>query len=225
VLKASTKGSLASKLTPAWLFNPFRTTASEPQTSQVSASAVSSRPHHPSAPSTATTTMQAKPPPAKALTNVISQSPSPMTIRKPTSSMGRSSNLSRTFEEETHFGYRSSVSRRSPMNTPPRDEGLAFKRRSFPAAHPGVSVSSSSPGSSTNPTRTRSHVSRHMRRVWSCLASHFALAIYGHRSSAIRTVSAPVLQTVLTQISHVRDAHTCPKKCDNGEFNDTDLGY
>lgn len=158
-LKASTKGSLASKLTPAWLFNPFRTTASEPQTSQVSASAVSSRPHHPSAPSTATTAMQAKPPAAKAPTNVMSQSPSPMTIRKPPSTMSRSSNLSRTFEEETHFGYRSSVSRRSPMNTPPRDEGLAFKRRSFPAAHPGVSVSSSSPGSSTNPTRTRSHVS------------------------------------------------------------------
>ena len=154
-LKAPTKGSLASKLTPAWLFNPFRTTPSEPQTSQVSASAVPSRPQHPSAPSTA---VQAKPPPAKTLTTVISQSPSPMTIRKPTT-MGRSSNLSRTFEEETHFGYRSSVSRRSPKSTPPRDEGLSFKRRSFPASHPGISVSSSSPGSSTNPTRTRSHVS------------------------------------------------------------------
>ena len=151
-LKAPTKGSLAAKLTPAWLFNPFRTTPSEPQTSQVSASAVSSRPQHAPTPSTATTALPAKPPPAKAPIATISQSPSPMAIRKPIPTMSRSSNLSRTFEEETHFGYRSSVSRRSPVNTPPRE------RRSFPA-HPGASLSSSSPGSSTNPTRTRSHVS------------------------------------------------------------------
>ena len=158
-LKSPAKGSLASKLTPAWLFNPFRTTPSEPQTSQVSASAISSRPHRPSNSSTPTAAVPAKPSPAKSPTAVpISQSPSPMAIRKP-STMGRSSNLSRTFEEETHLGYRGSVVRRSPMNTPPRDDGLAFKRRSFPTTHPVASASSSSPGSSTNPNRTRSHVS------------------------------------------------------------------
>lgn len=160
-LKPPAKGSLASKLTPAWLFNPFRTTPSEPQTSQVSASAIPSRPQRAVNPSTATAAVPAKPLHEKSPTAMpISQSPSPMAIRRPTpSTIGRSSNLSRTFEEEAHLGYRGSVMRRSPMNTPPRDDGLAFKRRSFPTTHPGASASSSSPGSSTNPTRTRSHVS------------------------------------------------------------------
>lgn len=71
--------------------------------------------------------------------------------------MGRSSNLSRTYEE-THFGYRPSVVRRSPANTPPRDEGTPLKRRSFSNTL-AAPTSSCSPGSATNPTRTRSHVS------------------------------------------------------------------
>ncbi|KAF8624112.1 hypothetical protein AX15_006023 [Amanita polypyramis BW_CC] len=147
-------GSLASKLTPAWLFNPFRTTPSEPQTSPVSASAISSRPE--STPGPITTPTAARMAAAKpAVVAPTRQPPLPMAIRRPAPTMSRSSNLSRTFEEEMH---RTSYIRRSPVNTPPRDEGTPLKRKSFPNTL-GAVASSSSPGSSTNPTRTRSHVS------------------------------------------------------------------
>ena len=51
-----------------------------------------------------------------------------------------------------------------------------------------------SPGSSTNPTRTRSHDTR---RVWSCLASHLCSGhLWPQYASAVRAVSTPIRQTV-----------------------------
>ncbi|KIL67100.1 hypothetical protein M378DRAFT_74252 [Amanita muscaria Koide BX008] len=158
------KGSLASKLTPAWLFNPFRSAPSEPQTSQVSASAIpsrigsiqTSRSETTAPPSNTVAHATPRVPPAKPPSISGGPAPLPMAIRKPSSTLGKSSVLSRTLEEDTHLNYRASYVRRSPVNTPPRDEGIPFKRRSYTNA---IVASSASPGSATNPTQNRSHIS------------------------------------------------------------------
>ncbi|PFH48488.1 hypothetical protein AMATHDRAFT_149797 [Amanita thiersii Skay4041] len=161
-IKAPIKPSLASKLAPSWLFNPFRSAISEPQTSQVSASATPSRPAPttlaPAPNASATLPSRTMVPPKPAVPS--SQTPLPVAIKRPVSTLPRPSNLSRTFEEDSNLGPRASLIRRSPLNTPPRDDGITFKRRSVPSANALIApLSSSSPGSATNPSQNRSHVS------------------------------------------------------------------
>jgi hypothetical protein len=156
------KGTLASKLGNSWLFNPFRSTPSEPQTTQVSASASSpsSQPFDKlqKIPKTLTTPSSPirMPPPKATVASSIQQMKQiqPMTIKNKTANR---SSLSRTYEEETLIPHRSSHVRRSPINTPPRDE-ISGKRRSGvnTLAH---SFSSPSPLMATNPTRPQAAVS------------------------------------------------------------------
>ncbi|KDR67969.1 hypothetical protein GALMADRAFT_79088 [Galerina marginata CBS 339.88] len=146
------KGTLASKLAPSWLFNPFRSGPSEPQTTPVSASAspTSHNEKRSRAPSIiGTPSSPIRMPPAKP-TVASTQPIQPVAIKNKTANR---SSLSRTFEEETLAPHRSSFLRRSPINTPPRDEILAGKRRSVPSTLPHSFPSSSSPGPAVNPTR------------------------------------------------------------------------
>ena len=156
------KGTLASKLGNSWLFNPFRSTPSEPQTTQVSASAApSSQPfdklQKPPKTSTTPSSPIRMPPPKATVASSIQQMQQiqPMNIKNKTANR---SSVGRTYEEETLIPHRSSHSRRSPINTPPRDEMLSGKRRSGinALAH---SFSSPSPVMATNPTRPQAAVS------------------------------------------------------------------
>lgn len=156
------KGTLASKLGSSWLFNPFRSTPSEPQTTQVSASASSSGQSFDKVqkiPKTLTTPSSPirMPPPKATVASSIQQTRQiqPMTIKNKTANR---SSLSRTYEEETLIPHRSPHVRRSPINTPPRDEMISGKRRSGmnAVAH---SLSSPSPVMATNPTRPQAPVS------------------------------------------------------------------
>ncbi|KAG6831161.1 hypothetical protein H0H87_005986 [Tephrocybe sp. NHM501043] len=165
------KGTLASKLAPAWLFNPFRSGPSEPQTSPVSASA-SSTSHiavneekekalpKPSLPISSPIRMSSisKSTATQASRSPLANSPMPVAIRKPPSSSSRPSS-SRTFEEDTLIPQRAVFPRRSPVGTPPRDEVTFGKRRSATSIHtttfPGTS---SSPGLICNPSQPQSSV-------------------------------------------------------------------
>ena len=156
------KGTLASKLGNSWLFNPFRSTPSEPQTTQVSASAsASSQPFDrlQKTPKTLTTPSSPirMPPPKVTVASSTQQMQQiqPMIIKNKT--VNRSS-LSRTFEEETLIPHRSAHVRRSPINTPPRDEMTSGKRRSGMNAL-SQSFTSPSPVMATNPTRPQTAVS------------------------------------------------------------------
>ncbi|TFK36407.1 hypothetical protein BDQ12DRAFT_736999 [Crucibulum laeve] len=174
------KGTLASKLAPSWLFNPFRSGPSEPQTSQVSASA-SPRSSTPSSPSQSNNNHLANTPgspirmPIAAKATIAQSSqprpvlPVPMAIKMSSSHSGSRSSLSRTFEEETLVPHRGSFIRRSPMSTPPpRDESSAAKRRSN-ASTLAQSYTSSSPGSYSNPSQPQlavSYTQASMARRW-----------------------------------------------------------
>ena len=166
------KGTLASKLAPSWLFNPFRSGPSEPQTTQVSASAsptagshrkekqkesiekllttdVSRSPKAPSSPIR-------MPPPSKPTVASSTQQVQPMAIRN---RITNRSSLNRTFEEETNVPQRSPYIRRSPISTPPPDDILASKRRST-ASTLAQSYTSMSPGTIMNPTRPQVSISQ-----------------------------------------------------------------
>nr|GAT60204.1 predicted protein [Mycena chlorophos] len=137
--------SVASKLAPSWLFNPFRSTPSEPQTTSVSASASSTSSTKSAAPSTVA-------PSTGSSTTLVSRAPVPI------KNGNNSPSAARTLEDDPLTASRSSYIRKSPINTPPRDEANFAKRRSATL----ISASSSLPGSSnvpTNPTRLDSVVS------------------------------------------------------------------
>ena len=165
------KGTLASKLAPSWLFNPFRSGPSEPQTTQVSASAspiagsrrkekqkesmekllttdLSRSPKAPSLPIR-------MPPPSKPTVAPSTQQVQPLAIRN---KITNRSNFNRTFEEET-MTQRSQYIRRSPNSTPPLDDILAGKRRSA-ASTLAQSYTSMSPGTIMNPTRPQVSISQ-----------------------------------------------------------------
>jgi len=170
--------SIASKLAPSWLFNRFRSGPSEPQTTQVSASA--------SASSSPTSSTSEKPSKSSSVSSTIPSSPIRMSTAKPTVASSQQiqpvaiksktisrSSLSRTYEEETLVPHRASFLRRSPINTPPRDEILSNKRRSGSAlAH---SFPSSSPVPVINPTRPQSSVAypeASLARRWQHIYPH-----------------------------------------------------
>lgn len=157
------KGSLASKLAPAWLFNPFRSGPSEPQTSQISASASSSSAHATLSPLLPYVTPQSPLRMPAPVTPTVQQI-MPVAIKN--NSASRSS-LSRTFEEETLIPQKSSFIRRSPLNSPPREGGLSAKRRSTTSIL-AQSLSSSS-GSFSSPSQLEqpaSYAQRFMSGRW-----------------------------------------------------------
>ncbi|KAF7298947.1 DEP domain-containing protein [Mycena indigotica] len=140
-------GSVASKLAPSWLFNPFRSTPSEPQTSSVSASASASISGIISFSSSVTLVSS----PAA----TISRAPVPI---RASHDQSKSQSGGRTLEDDSLTPHRTSFTRKSPLNTPPRDEASFGKRRSVLVP---LSTSSSFPSSSTvptNPSRLESNV-------------------------------------------------------------------
>jgi hypothetical protein len=157
------KGSLASKLAPAWLFNPFRSGPSEPQTSQISASASSSSAHvtrSPLLPPVAPQSPLRMPAPVTPTVQQIM----PVAIKN--NSASRSS-LSRTFEEETLIPQKAFFSRRSPINSPPREEGLSTKRRSSTnILAQSLSSSSGSFSSPSQPEQPASYAQMFMSGRW-----------------------------------------------------------
>ncbi|KAJ7633176.1 hypothetical protein FB45DRAFT_1058142 [Roridomyces roridus] len=151
---STSKSSIASKLAPSWLFNPFRSagTPSEPQTTSVSASASPSVSAS-SSPGSVTSTVPHMPTAPKP-TVAQSSSRAPVPINNSSVSSKRSS-AGRTFEDEGALvPQRSSLIRRSPINTPPRDEASFGKRRSVTLAAP--LLSSSFPTTLINPSRLES---------------------------------------------------------------------
>ncbi|KAL0572471.1 vacuolar membrane-associated protein iml1 [Marasmius crinis-equi] len=150
--------TLASKLTPSWLFKPFRSVPSEPQTSAISASvSVSSASSSPSISSPksrpiATPGAQGSP-----------RSTAPLTIKNSTAAP---SVLSRTFEEDsfltplptvTNTSRTAQLRRSSPVNTPPRGGDFDSLKRRSGTIPTGFSFSSSSESPTymirANPTR------------------------------------------------------------------------
>ncbi|KAG6376409.1 hypothetical protein JVT61DRAFT_2394 [Boletus reticuloceps] len=151
----STTSRLA-KLAPSWLYNPFRSNlVAEPQPSPNTST-------HNIIPTTPTPSIRVPITPNRSVTPSasISRSPQPMAILQTAS--GRTT-LSRTYEEEPLIAipHRGSMSRYSPLSTPPRDEPAFGKRRSATLTSLNVPLSSTSPQSSprTNPSRPQFAVS------------------------------------------------------------------
>ena len=143
-----------SRFAPAWLFNPFRSGLSQPQTSNVSASAVTS-------PTLATTPIGTPSPSSLTLTSSglktpIPRSPKPVNILPRASP--RSSVLSRTLEEDGNLlQHRGSLTRTSPLNTPPRTEATIMRRTGSTQHNSNVPFPSSLPNR-TNPSFPREYV-------------------------------------------------------------------
>ncbi|KAF8646946.1 hypothetical protein AX16_007038 [Volvariella volvacea WC 439] len=161
--QGANRSSLASRLTPSWLFNPFRSTPSEPQTTQIiaSGSPTQAKPT-PISTSPKTVPVQIETPPKPPIPHV--QSPMPMAIKN---TPGNRSHLSRAFEDETYIPHRTALHhRRSPMNTPPMDDSMISKRWSVTSSNLATSAAaamstsflSSSPGTFINPTQPQKFV-------------------------------------------------------------------
>ena len=144
-----------SRFAPAWLFNPFRGGLSQPQTSNVSASAVTS-------PTLASTPILTPSPSTltlvgSGLKTPIPRSPKPVNILPRASP--RSSALSRTLEDDSNFlQHRGSLTRTSPLNTPPRDATITIMRRTGSAQHNSCVPFPSSLPNRTNPSFPREYV-------------------------------------------------------------------
>ncbi|KAJ3997507.1 hypothetical protein F5050DRAFT_1394215 [Lentinula boryana] len=173
------RSSLTSKLTPSWIFRPFRSGPVEPQITTESASAsvtsLSSRSSI-SSPSTAALSASVLSPLNRAtkpsslssskvtIVQASTSSPTataiPMAIKRTTSRSG----TFRVLDEETILNAtRNGLRRRSPMSTPPREEQIfGGKRRSVIGSlstGPFSSSSSSSPGSRPNPSQLQTTLS------------------------------------------------------------------
>jgi hypothetical protein len=162
------KGSLASKLAPSWLFNPFRSGLSEAQATNISASASTTSFTEKKTQTEKPEKHQAREKPLKhqSMTSPIPMPPSktavvastqqiqPMAIRNRT--VNRTS-WSHVFEDDSH--YKGLNTRRSPLNTPPGDGIISGKRRSAASVLAHSFASSMSPGTLTNPTRPQSSIS------------------------------------------------------------------
>jgi SEA/GATOR complex protein SEA1/DEPDC5 len=141
-----TQGSLASKFTPGWLFNPFRT-SSQPQTSVISVtSTMSSLPRL--SESSSTTSTPPLPPP---------KPPKPVSIKNRRSQ-------GRNIDDPGPFGSsRSSYPRTSPLSSSPRDrdgsDALPAVRRSTMSTLALPPVASSPPRLQSNPSRPTPFVS------------------------------------------------------------------
>ena len=182
------KGILASKLTPSWLFNPFRSAPSEPQTTQVSASASSATNSHPrekrkesmekllatdeSHSHKVPTSPIRMPPPSKPTVASSTQQIQPMAIRN---RIANRSSSNRPLEEEITAPHRTQYIRRSPVNTPPLDDILPAGKRRSTASTLTQSYTSMSPGTIMNPTRPQvsiSHSQASLARRWQHVYPH-----------------------------------------------------
>lgn len=176
VLPPSATSRLA-KLAPSWLYNPFRTNLTAEPHSSLSSSI------HNITPTTPTPSVRVPITPNRPVTPSpsISRSPQPMAIIQTAS--GRTT-LSRTYEEEPPIAtpHRGSMSRYSPLSTPPRDEVTFGKRRSTTLTSLNIPLSSTSPQSSprTNPSRPQfavSYTQSSLARRWEHI---FPTPIYKH---------------------------------------------
>ncbi|KAG6860105.1 hypothetical protein C0995_015716 [Termitomyces sp. Mi166 len=173
---AAPKATLASKLAPSWLFNPFRSQPSGAQTSPISASASSStlafaqqekekqekdkdkstlKPNLTPVHSSPICMPLSQPLTAQVSRSPLVSSPMPVAIRKSAASTRPSTG--RTFEDDTLLPQRIAFPRRSPVGTPPRDEATFVKRRSAASVH-SPSGTSFSPGVIGNPSQPQSSI-------------------------------------------------------------------
>lgn len=176
VTPPSTTSRLA-KLAPSWLYNPFRSNLAAESQPSPNASIYNITPTTPT-PSVRVPITPHRPVTPSAS---ISRSPQPMAIIQTAS--GRST-LSRTYEEEPSIAipHRGSMSRYSPLSTPPRDEPTFGKRRNSTLTSLNIPLSSSSPQSSsrTNPSRPQfavSYTQSSLARRWEHI---FPTPIYKH---------------------------------------------
>ncbi|KAH7889491.1 hypothetical protein F5I97DRAFT_1800751 [Phlebopus sp. FC_14] len=157
----STTSSRLAKFTSSWFYNPFRSSIPDGQVALTTASKTGPSTPTPSARVPIVSNIPVVP------SASISRSPQPMAILH--SASGKST-FSRTYDDEPPVPHRGSLTRYSPLSTPPRDEVTLGKRRS--AAHAfNMPLSSSSPLSSsrTNPSRPQSalsHAQSSLARRW-----------------------------------------------------------
>lgn len=179
------KGSLASKLTPSWLFNPFRSSPSEPQMSDSPTTGEKSRIQEKSEknqvsekhakPITQSTSRPIQMPPPKATVTTSTQPIQPVTIRHKIP--GRTS-WTRLSDDDSLL--RGPYARRSPLNTPPSDGIMTGKRRSMTSGLSYSFTSSTSPGTFVNPTKPQISVTysqAFLARRWQHI---FPKPIYKH---------------------------------------------
>ncbi|KAF7314328.1 DEP domain-containing protein [Mycena kentingensis (nom. inval.)] len=151
-VKATFKGSVTSKLAPSWLFNPFRSTPSEPQTTSVSASASASTVSLTNTAASSATLV------SQTTSRKSTTSRAPVPIKGTNSPSDR--NAARTFEDDSLTPHRTSYIRKSPINTPPRDEANFGKRRSATLLPLAASSSyPTAPPPPVNPSRLETTVS------------------------------------------------------------------
>ncbi|KZT26603.1 hypothetical protein NEOLEDRAFT_1062935 [Neolentinus lepideus HHB14362 ss-1] len=166
----SARSVLSARLSaPSWLFNPFRSGPSHPQTSPISASGISST--HNGTPTltaldpTSTTPTAATP---------ISRPPRPVTIRNPPT---RRLQANRTLEED---GIGPQRKHTSPINTPPARDDTSFGARRSTALSLSMPPISSSPNFRTNPSRPRSSVAPSQATLARRWEHMFAHPLYKH---------------------------------------------
>ncbi|KAI8982913.1 hypothetical protein BD414DRAFT_579183 [Trametes punicea] len=113
-----------SKYAPAWLLNPFRAGISQPQTSPISASGVTGT-TPPLSPSPSSTSL------SQAAQTAMSRTPHPATIKTKSSArpIGR-----RADGGEVSIPHHGSLTRRSPLGTPPREDVLSKRRATLTSA-------------------------------------------------------------------------------------------
>ncbi|KAH9832871.1 uncharacterized protein C8Q71DRAFT_713521 [Rhodofomes roseus] len=137
--------SMKSRLTPSWLFNPFRSGISQPQTSPVSISTSgggNSESQGTSHSSNSSNTSTAVPTPE-------TYSPEKKAIQIPRSNSLRK----RPTDEETLVSRQASPKRLSPLNASPRDSFLAGRRRTISKTSTQLSIAPSAPLLRTNPSK------------------------------------------------------------------------
>lgn len=199
------KPSFASKLAPSWLFNPFRSGPSEPQTTQVSASASPRTAPSVTAPTaTQVLTLPKIPPPMEP-----ENSAQPLAIKSNVSK----TILSRTFEEETIMPPRGTL-KRSPLNTPPRDDSLTMKRRSV-ASILGQSFTSS-PRSWSNPLQCEApapYVQESLARRWEHLLPE---ATHKHDIKWRALLAPPCLPLTMEYLPSNAELESC---YDNNQYD------
>ncbi|KAI0351532.1 hypothetical protein OH77DRAFT_1429604 [Trametes cingulata] len=111
---SGSRTSTLSKYAPSWLLNPFRAGISQPQTSPVSASGVATTPPRSPTPSTST----------------LVQTPTIRTIQAAANKSGTAARPIRGRKDGDDLAapHRGSLTRHSPIGTPPRDDILSKRR-------------------------------------------------------------------------------------------------
>ncbi|EPS98964.1 hypothetical protein FOMPIDRAFT_1050964 [Fomitopsis schrenkii] len=138
--------SMKSRLTPSWLFNPFRSGLSQPQTSPVSVS--TSRGANSETQSTSNSDASSSS--SSAVPTPESHSPEKKPVRIPLPSSLRRE----PFDEDTLVSRQPSPKRLSPINASPRDSFLAGRRRTISkTSSTQLSLAPSAPSLRTNPSK------------------------------------------------------------------------